>query len=386
MASPERVSRNTYIIDPEGIIQRIDEDVDPQSQAETALAFLREALREREQAAPAVGSATTQHDIRTIPMDVTKGERRMMDEETNELGLESAGEVEAPAEKPEPQHGQAGVPRMMQPAQAGEPSLVFPLGMIGYDFGSEARRDSFMQHMQGNPGDPGQLLAYLDQDPSQAAAITWTLNLDATPIYAIQPGGPFAQVGYERLRQFLREQIEEGVERVSVPGRLVGQAQLMSGQIVPIIWPEPRCMYSWTTAALVEAVCGKPPGDGAAAKEKEAYAQKAVPVANFLERVYHELRNLGMTPQDRAINYAATNAMIAQGIFEAALKENMELDTIEIERSPICRLDSECWDVKLTFFNPRKVFEQARKVYRFTVDVSDVCPVMVSKVRSWSIR
>src|SRR6266566_2591319 len=58
----------------------------------------------------------------------------------------------------------------------------------------------------------------------------------------------------------------------------------------------------------------------------------------------------------------------------------------EVERSPICRLDSDCWDVKLTFFPPGKVFEQARKVYRFTVDVSDVCPVMIGKVRSWFVR
>ena len=145
-------------------------------------------------------------------------------------------------------------------------------------------------------------------------------------------------------------------------------------------------MYSWTTAALVKGVCGEPPAKSAEAQKHAAYADKTQAVANFLERVYHELRNLGLTPQERAINYAATNAMNVEKIFEAALKENMELDTIEVERSPICRLDSDCWDVKLTFFNPSKVFEQARKIYRFTVDVSDVCPVMVGKVRSWFVR
>jgi hypothetical protein len=62
------------------------------------------------------------------------------------------------------------------------------------------------------------------------------------------------------------------------------------------------------------------------------------------------------------------------------------LDTIETERSPICRLDSVCYVAKLTYFNPRKVFEQARKVHRFTVDVSDVVPVMVGPVRSWFVR
>ena len=72
--------------------------------------------------------------------------------------------------------------------------------------------------------------------------------------------------------------------------------------------------------------------------------------------------------------------------FESALKDGLDLDTIEVERSPICRPESDCWDVKLTFFNPSKVFEQARKVYRFTVDVSDVVPVTVGSVRSWFVR
>jgi hypothetical protein len=64
----------------------------------------------------------------------------------------------------------------------------------------------------------------------------------------------------------------------------------------------------------------------------------------------------------------------------------MELDTIETERSPICRPDSDCWDVKLTFFDPERVFQRARKTHRFTVDVSDVVPVTVGPVRSWYVR
>jgi cyanobactin maturation PatA/PatG family protease len=287
--------------------------------------------------------------------------------------------------------GKSG-PGQVQPAQASSsPSLIFALGTLGYDFGTEARRDSIAQHMAGpdnpapNPQDPAQLLAYLEANPDQAAAVTWTLSVDATPIYAILPHGPFAATAYERQRQFLREQFTEGVERVSVAGVIIGQVRLMSGQTVPVIWPELRCMYSWSTAALVEAIAGEPPADSAGPEEREAYAQKVAAVMNFLEQVYYELRNLGTTPQERAINYASTNALTAAGIFEAALQAEMELDTIEVERSPICRPDSECWDVVLCFFDPESVL-RSRKCYRFTVDVSDVCPVMVGKVRSWSIR
>jgi hypothetical protein len=39
----------------------------------------------------------------------------------------------------------------------------------------------------------------------------------------------------------------------------------------------------------------------------------------------------------------------------------------------------------LTFFNPSRRLEQARRVYRFTVDVSDVIPVTVGKVRHWDV-
>lgn len=269
---------------------------------------------------------------------------------------------------------------------AGQP--VFALGQLGYDFRTEARRDSIMQHMEppGSPHDPNQLLAYLEKNPWDASAIIWTLNMDATPIYAIQARAPIASETYQRLRQFLNEQTKGEIERISVGGEIYGNVRLMSGQAVPIIWPELRCMYSWTTNALIKCICGDPPLKSAKPQERETYACKVEAVTNFLERIYHELRNLGTTPQERAINYTATNALNAEKICENALKEDMQLDTIAVERSPICRMDSDCWDVKLTFFNPKKVFEQARKVYRFTVDVSDFCPVMVGKVRSWHVR
>lgn len=266
--------------------------------------------------------------------------------------------------------------------------LVFALGMLGHDFGTEARRDSIMQHMEppANPHDPNELLAYLDTNPWDAAAIHWTLNLDATPIYAIQPRGPFAGDVGHRLRQFLREQLDEGVERISVPGLIAGSARLFTGQVVPVISPELRGMYSWNTSALIDTICGSLKHENVEQRKKDMDDEIPQAVANFLRRVYDELRNLGITPQDRAINYAATNAFQVKEVFEDAIKESMDLDTIDIERSPICRPDSDCWDVKLTFFNPRKVFKQARKVYRFTVDVSDVVPVMVGPIRSWYLR
>jgi len=109
-------------------------------------------------------------------------------------------------------------------------------------------------------------------------------------------------------------------------------------------------------------------------------------VRGFLQKVYHELRNLGLTAEERAINHAATNAYQIEQIFEPALKESMELDAIDVERSPICRPDSDCWDVKIHFFYPERQVQTVRKVFRFTVDVSDVVPVTVGPMRSWFVR
>ena len=267
--------------------------------------------------------------------------------------------------------------------------FAYALGELYFDFGTEARRDSILQQMGpgGNPYDPRQLLAYLENNPWDAASVIWTLRLDQTPIYAVQPRGSFGSDGYQRLRRFLGEQVTDGVERISVPGVIGGRTTLFTGETVPVIWPEIRGMYSWTTNALLKAVTSvSPPADNVGEKEKKDYVEKTQPTRNFLERVYFELRNLGTTPEHRALNFAATNAFSIHKIFEAALKDQMELDQFGVERSPICRPESDCWDVKLVFFDPRKVFEQARKVYRATIDVSDVVPVTVGPVRSWSIR
>jgi hypothetical protein len=267
--------------------------------------------------------------------------------------------------------------------------LVFALGEIAYDLVSEARRDSIQQHMdreKSNPLIPAQLLEYLRQNPWESASIQWILSFDQTPIYAIAPAGPFAGEAYHRLLEFLAEQVAGTVERVSIPGRLAGQARLFNGQVLPVIVPELRGMFSWTTDALVQAVVGAAPEAEAPEARVAAYTEKVTGVRGFLDRIYHELRTLGATAEDRAINYAATNAFQIETVYESAIKESMELDSIDVERSLICRPDSDCWDVKIYFFHPQRQVQTVRKVYRFTVDVSDVVPVTVGPVRSWFVR
>lgn len=268
---------------------------------------------------------------------------------------------------------------------ATKPAIVYALGRIGYDFGTEARRDSFAQAMgdDGPPENPFQLLKHLAAHPYEAPALIWTLNLDATPIYAVQPAGPYSEIGYERLREFLQAQIgDAGAELVSVPGVVGGSVRLQSGQVVPVIVPAIRGMYSWASRPLVASLLGAPPK---AAADLAAYDQQSAGLADFLNRIYYDLRNLGITGEERALNYAATNAFQVSEVIASATRGELDLDTLVVKKSPVCRTDSDCYDVELAFYDPENT-NRANRIFRFTIDVSDVIPVTIGQVRSWTRR
>lgn len=257
------------------------------------------------------------------------------------------------------------------------PQLVYALGTLGYDFGSDARRDSFRQSMESgsdDPGNPSHMASYLSQNDFEAESLIWTLNLDATPIYAVMPGGSFAARAYGELVSHFQAQMQRGVEMVSVPGMIAGSARLQSGQVVPVIVPAVRGLYAWAKADVVKAALGENPTP-----------EQTAGIDNFLSRVYYDLRNLGVTAQERALNYSATNAFQVAQVMTAAATQALELDTIGVKKSPVCRPDSDCYDVELAFFAPQNT-NIANKVFRFTVDVSDVIPVTIGEVRAWSKR
>lgn len=280
--------------------------------------------------------------------------------------------------------GCGGKPGGCSCGKGGPPRLVYALGRLGIDFGTEARRDSYAQAMPGGmPEDPRALLAHLGEAPYEASGLIWTLNLDATPIYAVQPEGPFAATGYERLREYLSAQVgEEAAELVSVPGIVSGSVRLMSGQVVPVLAPSIRGFYCWKSKPLVELALGALPKG---AEAQAAYEKQSAGVLDFLNRVYYDMRNLGITAEERAMNYAATNAFQISEVIAGASRANLDLDGLSVRRSPVCRPDSDCYDVELSFFDPENT-NRASRIYRFTVDVSDVIPVTIGTVRSWTRR
>jgi cyanobactin maturation PatA/PatG family protease len=275
--------------------------------------------------------------------------------------------------------------------------LVYALGTLGYDFGTEARRDSFKQLMPpfdlgggvmvpANPYDARQMVDYLGENISEARSLIWTLNIELTPVYAIDPAGPFAAESYRALQELLAGQIQpendaEYVERVSIPGILTGRkVKLFSGQVIPVIEPQStRGLYGWKVNNLVSAAMDAVQAEDGTADEETIRKT----LDGFLNRIYYDLRNLGTTSQDRALNFSVTNAFQAAQTFSQAVAVGMELDSVTVEKSPFCRMDSDCWDVKLKFFDPENS-RRAKKIYRFTIDVSDLIPVTLGEVRSWS--
>ena len=86
------------------------------------------------------------------------------------------------------------------------------------------------------------------------------MNIELTPIYALEPSGSFSHDVYEVLQYLLGGEVQsedsnEYIERVSIPGVLTGRTtKLFSGQVVPVIEIQsPRGMYGWRVNDLVSA-------------------------------------------------------------------------------------------------------------------------------------
>jgi cyanobactin maturation PatA/PatG family protease len=240
------------------------------------------------------------------------------------------------------------VPSNITPSQRS--NLVYVLGTLGYDFGTEARRDTFEQLMPSitidnlelppNPYDARQMVDYLESNLSEAKSLIWTLNLELTPIYAIKPVGAFAAEIYQVMQYMLAGQIlpeadEDYIERVSIPGLLTEETvRLFSSQIVPVIKVNsPRGMYGWKVNTLIESAIETVRTEHEIADE----ARMRRSLTSFLNRIYYDLRNVGQIARDRALNFAATNAFQAVQTFSQAVAMGMELHSIEVEKSPFCR-------------------------------------------------
>lgn len=275
--------------------------------------------------------------------------------------------------------------------------MVFALGELSYDLGSDARRDAFARRMararpggepdRGGPEEPGAVLDHLEREPADSADLVWILTHEGVPVYAIEPVAEFAPTVYDTLRELLAESRSVGgpgaeVERVSVAGWLPGRTVLLrSGEAVPVVVLDTlRGLFGWNTEALVDAALSTL-GLGGDAPEADRVRRA---VADALDRIYHDLVGLGDTSRSRALNFSATNALQISAAMRAAVAEGLELGDLRVGRSAFCRPRSNCWDIRALFHDPDRP-ERGRRVVVFSVDVGDLFPVTLGGGSSWWI-
>ncbi|MER5388883.1 S8 family serine peptidase [Saccharopolyspora sp. NPDC002686] len=304
--------------------------------------------------------------------------------------------------------------------------LVYALGELGYDFDSETRRDWFAEAIRrrlglafSDPYDTKQMIRYLMLVPEAAKDLTWVLHhLDDGPGYALRPGGPYADEVYRQLVLLLAAQSEEvavrpfeaaehrpsnggragqaqpagrtaaagppvrTIERVAVPGHLVHRtATLLSGQLVPVVQiAYKRGLCGWNVDHLIKAAIDAAGLDDVTAGGERGQLEALL--RQFLDRIYFDARSLGRAPADRALNFAATNPIQAVRAMASSMAVGMTLESVDVEKSPYCRIGSECWEIKLRCVDPDDD-DRAFKVYRYTIDVSDVVPVTLGEVKAW---
>ncbi|MFF3677394.1 S8 family serine peptidase [Streptomyces sp. NPDC002120] len=214
----------------------------------------------------------------------------------------------------------AATPVVAAPAPSPQKQVIYAIGTIGFDYQTEARRDSFRQLMpnivtpatgtepevetQPNIYDPKQLHAYLSKNPWESDKLTWTLNVDATPIYALEAEMPVGMdwnrpiienrkaspevvqglaestaTDADKLAAFLEtlsyppvsyvyrtfrdailgqakgEKEPDRISRVSVPGILTDRTvRLYSGQVLQVVEVKSSALFMWNESLLVTAV------------------------------------------------------------------------------------------------------------------------------------
>uniref|UniRef100_UPI0040579164 PatA/PatG family cyanobactin maturation protease n=1 Tax=Candidatus Electronema sp. TaxID=2698783 RepID=UPI0040579164 len=303
--------------------------------------------------------------------------------------------------------------------------FVYAIGRLEVDFVNQARQDSLQFHSQVNNKrhlpitQPINLLRYLlgwketavdgktipyDQHMYDAKSIYWTLWQNGTPIYVVQPMGPFAEDAYKELVSFYAAEqlsnaasrpeiaalnleritteerenfLQEAVELVAISGVIVGEARLSTGEVLPVVVPHMRGAAAWSIKKLCKEL---------------AVLFVGLPnevIEQLLVRLYEETRNFGITPEERAVNYAATNVFgildVAKMLPGLSIEQKWELDGVQANRSVVARSGSECYDVEVAFYNPDNL-NQARRIAVVTVDVSDVVPVTIGRARHFSRR
>ena len=146
-----------------------------------------------------------------------------------------------------------------------------------------------------------------------------------------------------------------------------------------VVVPDLRGMFSWDTQTYVGALRTTLKRAKADMNDQQIDRE----MRRFFGKIQFSIRNRGLSPEERAINAAATNAFNVSEVIAEAGQEGLSLRDVGVERSPLNRPGSEYFDVLLTFFDPRAKGERAPLLARFTIDVSDTVPVVIGQPVTW---
>ena len=266
---------------------------------------------------------------------------------------------------------------------------VYALGSLGFDFGSESRRDSIIQYIPAQPGDVTDdlMIQYLyGEGAVDAERLIWTISVDNTPIYALQPAGAYGFAAFETIIRVFELQTKRGIPRVAIPGTLHGSVRLMSGEVVPVLVPRTKGITPWDVGAAVSGWVSQETGTKKGDAERKAMEE---PLGRFLDDfiglITRKYKNLGLSGSERALNFASTDVFRAFDAIDQIKGFDLVLDDILVEKSSVCRPGSSCYDVRLRLFTPSNV-QSAIQVIQWTVDVSDPVPVSLGNITTWSER
>ncbi|MGE0135879.1 MAG: S8 family serine peptidase [Dehalococcoidia bacterium] len=274
--------------------------------------------------------------------------------------------------------GVAGLTPSIEPSvlPAPRPTYVFAIGTPDYELPDEVTDRYFAERMV-DPGDRRAMVDYLRANPEDATRLTWLLTDRAAPLYAIKPAEGFADEIHAHLLEILAASLGLGdiaVERMSLPGVAFPGATstLRSGEpVADVLVADLRGMHAWTTARVVD--------DAVSASGLSPAA--VTPLAHeVLSAIYAE-PTAGMRGIDRARNFAGTNAFQVIRAVGFATVMHMRLVGVYLEPSAFCRVGSVCWDVVIRFGDEENALRGDLEC-RFTVDVSDLHPVLVGALRT----
>jgi len=344
------------------------------------------------------------------------------------------GEPEQPREAyKREQRGHAGV----VPADAGsvEPSIRYPaqcfgIGQVGYEFPDDLTRDSFANEMRvrlgdGDVDDPVRVIAYLDANPAEARRLLWTFAINGERRYHITSSGAFAPSVYDMLAALVLGRVRGDIAVASLPGwTLAVNRTAMDGTVLrELRVTSLRGVYGWTAAQVAsqsldavhrDALAGgvgrrseapdPAPGSAMVAGDGTENAvlgltespvvtwprllepvtpQIAAAVVDFLDLVYFRADQEPEITRDRALNFTVTNGYQVAAAFLDAMHDGLQFIGYRTEYSPFARVGGMCWDVILQFNDPTRGSRSPRE-YRMTVDIADVLPVTVGRLRRWA--